>query len=146
MPACTFFGHRECPSEIKTALTAVLTELIAEGVDCFYVGDSGGFDKTAFRVLLELKEVYPDIRINRVLAYFPKDRLYSEYSLLPEGIETVMPRFAINYRNNYMLSRADVVVAYKLYNTGGASKYVNKAERRGIRVINIANNYNTATE
>ncbi|MBO5767407.1 MAG: hypothetical protein J6Q72_01285 [Clostridia bacterium] len=140
MQTCTFFGHRECPIEIKAALTKAITELIAEGVNRFLVGDSGEFDRMVFQTLIELKKTYSDICIKRIIAYFPKEEMqsdYAKYSLLPEGIENVMPRFAIEYRNNYMLSRADVVVAYTVCDAGGASKFVNKAKRRGIAVINL---------
>lgn len=146
MAVCTFFGHRECPSEIDSALKDTINELIVDnGVKCFYVGASGEFDRVVFRALVELKRTYDDICIKRVLAYFPKNNLYDDhkqYDVLPEGIETVLPRFAIEYRNNYMLSRADFVVAYNVRDFGGSAKFVKKAKRRGIRVINIADKNN----
>ena len=37
-----------------------------------------------------------------------------------------------------MLKQADVVICYVTHSTGGAAKYVQKAERQGKRVIHIA--------
>ena len=40
--ACTFFGHRDCPSSIKPKLREVLIDLIENhAVDMFYVGQQG---------------------------------------------------------------------------------------------------------
>ena len=45
MSACTFFGHRDCPSSIKPKLREVLIDLIENhSVDMFYVGQQGAFD------------------------------------------------------------------------------------------------------
>ena len=39
MSACTFFGHRDCPSSIKPKLREALIDLIENHtVDMFYVG------------------------------------------------------------------------------------------------------------
>lgn len=46
MSACTFFGHRDCPSSIKPKLREVLIDLIENhAVDMFYVGQQGAFAK-----------------------------------------------------------------------------------------------------
>ena len=43
--ACTFFGHRDCPSSIKAKLREALVDLIENhAVDMFYVGQQGAFD------------------------------------------------------------------------------------------------------
>ena len=55
MSVCTFFGHRDCPGSVKSRLWEVLTELIVNcGVDTFYVGNHGGFDRIVRIVLREL--------------------------------------------------------------------------------------------
>ena len=38
---CCSFGYKDVPYGIEECLTAVLTELIAEGVDSFLVGNQG---------------------------------------------------------------------------------------------------------
>ena len=55
MSACTFFGHRDCPSSIKPKLREVLIDLIENHtVDMFYVGQQGAFDSMVRSVLKEL--------------------------------------------------------------------------------------------
>ena len=141
MSACTFFGHRECPDSIKIKLQDVLIDLIINNdVDMFYVGNQGQFDAIVRNVLRVLKEEYPQIDYAVVLAYMPgKHTEYDYYSdtMLPEGIEAVHPRYAISWRNNWMLRQSDYVVTYITHSWGGAAQYVNKAKRKNKRVINL---------
>ena len=120
MAACTFFGHRDCPASIRPALRSVLLELIEEkGVSTFYVGSQGAFDALAASVLQELRAQYPHIRCRMVLAYFPRQQdAFPLETLLPEGIEAVPRRFAISWRNRWMLRQADYVVTYVTHGWG----------------------------
>ena len=106
MSACTFFGHREYPDSIKIKLQEVLIDLIINSdVDMFYVGNQGQFDAIVHGVLRELKNEHPRIDYAVVLAYMPgKQMEYDDYSdtMLPEGIESVYPRYAISWRNNWI--------------------------------------------
>ena len=135
MVACTFFGHRDCQDEIKPKLRAVLADLIENhNVDMFYVGHQGQFDAIVHRVLKELKAEYPTVNYAVVLAYMPSEKTeYDDYSdtMLPEGIESVHPRYAISWRNNWMLQQSNYVVAYVTHPWGGAYKYAEKAKRQG---------------
>lgn len=143
---CTFFGHRTCPSEIKQKLYDVLENLITnEGVKVFYVGNQGSFDKIVCSVLERLSKDYPHIVCTVVLAYFPtenKDNLFKLQdgigTIYPEGIETAPKRFAIDWRNRWLLKQADYVVTYITHSWGGAAKYAEKAKRLGKRIVNIA--------
>ena len=142
MASCTFFGHRECPDSIKIKLREVLIDLIINhNVDMFYVGNQGRFDAIIRSVLRELKIEYPRINYAVVLAYMPgKQTEYGDHSdtMLPEGIESVHPRYAISWRNNWMLRRADYVVTYITHGWGGAAQYADKARRQKKTVINIS--------
>ena len=141
MEACTFFGHRECPDSIKPKLRPVMIDLINNhDVDMFYVGNQGQFDAIVRGVLRELKKEYPQINYAVVLAYMPgKQTEYDDYSdtMLPEGIEAVHPRYAISWRNNWMLQQSDYVVTYITCSWGGAAQFVEKANRQKKSVINL---------
>lgn len=129
---CTFFGHRDCPSAIRPRLRAVLVELIEQGVETFYVGGQGAFDTLVWAVLEELEREYPSISCMEILAYMPrKGGGGSRATLLPEGIERVPRRFAISWRNRWMVERADHVVTYVVRSWGGAAQFARLAERRG---------------
>ena len=141
MASCTFFGHRECPDFIKSKLREVLIDLIINhDVDMFYVGNQGQFDAIVRGVLRELKKEYPRINYTVVLAYMPgKQTEYDDYSdtMLPEGIESVHPRFAISWRNNWMLQQSNYVVTYIAHPWGGAAQFAEKANRQKKTVINL---------
>jgi hypothetical protein len=142
MPSCTFFGHRECPDSVKTKLWEVLVDLIENHeVDMFYVGNQGQFDAMVRSTLRELKKVYPQTKYTVVLAYMPgKQTEYDNYvdTMLPEGIEFVHPRYAISWRNNWMLRQSDYVVTYITHGWGGAAQYADKTRRQKKTVINIS--------
>ena len=144
MANCTFFGHRECPETIKLKLREVLVDLITNhGVDMFYVGHQGQFDAYVHSELRKIKQEYPQINYAVVLAYMPGNKTeYDDYSdtMLPEGIESVHPHYAISWRNNWMLRQADYVVAYVGHHWGGAAQYVEKAKRKKINIINLFEN------
>ena len=141
MPVCTFFGHRDCPDAVRPKLREALVELIEErGVDSFYVGSHGNFDRMVRSMLRELRERYPHIRYSVVLAYVPQkrdefdQRDFSD-TMVPAGIETVPPRFAIAWRNKWMLREADFVVTYVTHGWGGAAQYADMAERQGKTIV-----------
>ena len=138
MGACTFFGHRDCPSSIKGKLHKEIDRLICNhGVDTFYVGTQGSFDRMAYAALVELRQRYRYIKVYRVLAYMPRlsdiaqDRSVLDDIILPEGIENAHPRYAIVIRNNWMIDRSDYVIAYVTHTTGGAYQSVERAKKKG---------------
>lgn len=133
MPACTFFGHRDCPDSIYPTLLDTIEGLIlSNGVDRFYVGHQGHFDALALKALRELKKQHPEIAYHVVLAYLPQRPLpYDpEETLYPEGLETVPPRFAISRRNDWMLDRAEYAITYVGVSFGGAAAAIQKARKK----------------
>lgn len=147
MSVCTFFGHRKCCEDIEDILAETIINLIGKGVDLFYVGNQGDFDMKVISVLKKLSAKYPEIKYYVVLAYFPLNREFSEFcscypTVIPVGIENVFPRYAVPWRNNWMLDRADFVVTYVNKPYGGASKFAEKALKEGKIVINLADKSN----
>lgn len=132
MPACTFFGHSQCP-DLRSELREAVMRLAGDGVDMFYVGDNGRFDAQARSVLSEL-----GLRYGVVLAYLPKGT-GADFgdTMFPEGLELVHPRYAIDRRNRWMLERSDYVVTYVHHSWGGAAKFAALAERQGKRMIRL---------
>lgn len=107
----------------------------------FYVGHNGQFDAMVRSALKQLKADYPNIDYAVVLAYMPSNKQeHKDYSdtLLPEGIETVHPRYAISWRNNWMLQQSDYVITYITHSWGGAAQFAKKAQRKSKKVINLA--------
>ena len=137
----TFFGHKDTPKNIEPTLRTTLVDLI-ENHDAteFYVGNNGNFDTMVRRQLENLSQTYP-ITYNIVLAYIPtKKSEYDDYTntILPEGIETIPKRFAISYRNKWMLEQADTIVSYVIRTYGGAAQFKEMAEKQGKTVIELS--------
>ena len=137
----TFFGHKDTPKEIEPTLRSTLIDLIEnKNVTVYYVGNNGNFDTMVRRQLEDLSRTYP-ITYSVVLSYLPtKKSGYDDYTntILPEGIETVPKRFAISYRNKWMVEQADIVVTYVTHSFGGAAQFKELAERQGKTVIELS--------
>lgn len=146
MYTCTFFGHSDCPDNIESALRECIVDLIKnKEVGLFLVGNEGKFDKLVQRILWELKQQDYKFDYYVVTAYFQmlkKDdvasSVYKHPTMMPADFEKVPPRYAIDFRNNYMLKEADFVVVYVTRSFGGAAKFVQKAVRKKKMFINIA--------
>ena len=141
MSACTFFGHGDCPEAVRPQIRAAVLSLVEQGVLDFYVGCHGNFDRLVRSVLKELSSHLPKLRYCVVLAYLDKKAaLLSEQgypTLFPEGIENIPPRFAISWRNKWMINRADYIICYVKYSWGGAAGFRELAVKKGKAIINL---------
>ena len=141
---CCFFGHHDAPAAVKGDLLECIKTLVEnEGADNSLVGNHGSFDSMVLSALREAKAAYPHITYSVVLAYMPAEKQEYTYidpmeTLYPEGIEIVPKRFAISWRNDWMLKQADTVICYVRHSLGGSGKFVEKAIRQKRRVINLA--------
>ena len=137
MAACSFFGHRDSPESLYPVLKETIREIIRSGLaTVFYMGTQGNFDAMAYRAVKELQAEYPSVIVYRVLPYLPKTEIAD--SILPEGIETVHPRYAISWRNKWLLDHSAMIVAYITHSYGGAAQAVRQAEKQGKHIIRIS--------
>ena len=143
MSICTFFGHRDCGHNVKPLLYKAIEDLILNNTaDNFYVGNNGEFDLCVLQVLRELKKKYGHISYWVVLPYIPCDRKQNDFdneeTIIPDGIENIYKRFAILYRNDWMVKKSDHVIVYVKRSYGGAAQFYQKALKLGKNTINIA--------
>ena len=137
---CTFFGHKDTPKEIEPTLRSTLIDLNEnKNATVFYVGNNGNFDAMVRRQLEDLSQLY-SITYSVVLAYLPTEK--NKYdnltnTIYPEGIESVPKRFAISWRNKWMIQQSDVVVTYVTRTHGGAWQFKAMAERQEKMVIEL---------
>lgn len=140
---CCFFGHKDARSDIYPKIIDAIKSLITEhNVSYFLVGNQGGFDGMVLKALRRLKTEYPYISYNVVLAYMPTEKHeYDPYefgeTMLPEGIEGVHPRYAISWRNKWMVMQSDYMIAYVTHSWGGAAKYYELAQSKKKIIVNI---------
>lgn len=132
------------PSFCKREIARNIRDLIENcGVSMFYVGNHGTFDAIVRSTLKDLQRVYPQIQYAVVLAYLPgKNPEFGseDYSdtMLPEGIEAVPRRFAITWRNKWMLRQADYVVTYVTHSWGGAAQFAELAAKKGKKIYSLS--------
>jgi len=141
MRTCTFFGHADAPDGIRGALLTEIFRLIEhELVTDFYIGTHGSFDRMAYSAVKEAKNLYPHIRYYCVLSYLPaSNESYSiDHTLYPEGIEAIPKRYAIVWRNRWMLAKSDYVITYVTHSWGNAAKFKKMAENQKKTVINLS--------
>ena len=134
----TFCGHGRVsePEKVKEWLCEALDRFIHEEKLTFYLGDCGGFDRMAASVVREKKKLNPSAQSVLVIPYLNRqyDEKSYDYTLYPP-LENVPFRFAISKRNKWMVSEADVVIAYVTHGWGGAAKTLEYARRSGKKVI-----------
>ena len=141
MSACTFFGHRDLYGFDENKLLGAIKMLISRGCTEFYVGNQGNFDAMVLSALRCIKAECPQISLTVVLPYMPsmmaKESCYEKgETMLPDGIERVPKRFAIAYRNRYMIEKSDYVISAVKRSFGGASYFTEMARKKGREVIN----------
>ncbi len=138
---CAFFGHREIPAGLETALYEQIRNVITEqGITSFWVGGYGQFDSLAAHTVHKLKQEFPEIELLLVLAYLPTEgqKIPAIYdgSVYPEGLELVPKRFAISKRNAWMAKNCDMAICYVKNSFGGAYEALKYAS--GKKVINLS--------
>ncbi len=145
----TFAGHSLVPSSGK-AKEVVKEQLririaSAESVIC-YLGGYGDFDEICARACRELKKERGGIELVYVTPYMNLHEqskikemqsrgLYDAYLYPP--IEDTPLRFAISKRNEWMMTKADLVISYVCRSYGGAYRSLQVARRAGKEIINV---------
>lgn len=139
---CMFLGHRDAPDFIKEILYKEICMLIEnEGVKKFYVGNNGNYDFLVQRVLEKISKERSDIEFFIVLSY-PGERALSnnqEETFFPQGLEKALPKYAISKRNEWLINNSDYAVVFFNHRFSNCARWVEKAEKKGLKIINVAN-------
>ena len=144
-----FVGHSIVCDEFKVIEKVkeyVEKSIVNEEEILCYLGGYGKFDELCAIACRELKRKYPFIELVYVTPYISESAqrkikdmigcgLYDS-SLYPP-IENAPPRFAIAKRNRWLISNADLVIAYVNHSFGGAYKTLKMAKGMNKRIINI---------
>ncbi len=145
---CGFCGHGDAPARIRPQLRQAIATLIQIGkADTFYVGNHGAFDRMVAGILADLQKENPQIQYAVILAYLPGANKYNHPdktpTIYPEGLELVPKRFAILYRNRWIVEQSDTMIAYVTHFFGGAAQTLAYARRKGIPILNLGENAKT---
>ena len=142
----TFCGHKNfCrQDDEEKRLTDLLRATLREHPDAvFYLGDYGQFDLFCNSVLRALQKDFPRMRRVFVTPYLDPEyrHLWEAEGFYDEILypfhDPVLPRYAIDKRNRWMIERADLVIAHVDHDYGGAAKTVRHALRQKKRCHNL---------
>ena len=135
---CAITGHRELPLLFDgQKLEQTLEALIQSGVDIFYNGLAKGFDLLCAEKILQLKKIYPTIKLYGCVPYYGQEKGYciadqKRYAEVLKGCDTVFMlsaryyRGCLHRRNDFMVEKADCLLAYCEKPTGGTAYTVKK--------------------
>lgn len=144
----TFCGHAEFQKseECEQKLLAFLEERVGDVPAEMYLGGYGEFDRFAYDCCKKYQKTHSNISLVFVTPYLTVDyqrnhlqRLQNSFDvvLYPE-IEDKPKRYAIIYRNRFMIEKADYVVAYVSHRWGGAYTAYLYGKRKGKQIYNLA--------
>ena len=135
----TFCGHSSFKAtvEYKEKILRFLEEKIGNVAAEIYLGDYGDFDSFAYKCCKEYQKNHSNVSLVFISPYLNGEREMFDSTIYPE-IEDKPLRFAIVYRNRYMIEKADYVVAYVAHTWGGAYKSYKYAKSKQKEIFNIA--------
>ena len=136
---CTFMGHKDCPFSVKERLEGVILELIAKGVNRFFVGNNGNFDYLVQETLSKLIKKGFSINVSIVLSYINETSIsgHQELTVFPEELASAPKKFAISKRNEYLLNNSSILVCYVNNTFSNAYKWTEKARKKGLSIVEI---------
>ena len=137
----SFCGHSTfCKTaEIEEQLLSILQSQVGNDHVDFYLGGYGSFDSFARECCRNFQSEHPNASLVFVTQYLEIDKfkqdLYDE-SVYPP-LEDKPRKFAISYRNKWMVENADLVIAYVNHSSGGAYATFQHAKRKKKQIINL---------
>lgn len=144
----SFFGHRRfCKGEqCKEKFLEILETLAGDRAVDFYLGGYGAFDSFAYACCKEYKDTHPRAKLVLITPYITISYQQNNLSLqtarydaiIYPDIEDKPLKFAITYRNYWMVDKADSILFYVAHDWGGAYQTYKYAKRKSKRIFNLA--------
>lgn len=142
-----FCGHANFISneEDEREIISFLEETVGNDPAEFLFGGYGNFDEFSYLCGRKYKEKHPCVKLIFVTPYMTDEyqknhleHIKNKYDLIiyPE-IENKPLKYAIVYRNQYMVDVSDVVIACVKHEYGGAYKTLKYAMKKNKRIKNI---------
>lgn len=152
----TFCGHSDFSQAEKyeQVILGFLEETVGDSPADMYLGGYGGFDSFAYSCCKKYKQDHPQISLIFVTPYMSAQYQKSRIDRHSDGYDAVIYpqieerplKFAITYRNRYMVESADYIVAYVSHDWGGAYATYKYAKAKGKKIFNLANSNIQKTE
>ena len=145
-----FCGHskfrktEECERKVLQLLESNIADASAE----IYLGGYGNFDTFAYDCCKKYKESHPKVSLVFITPYITDEyqknylsfqKTKYDHIIYPE-IENKPLRFAILYRNEWMVEKADLIICGIDHDWGGAFKMYSYAKKKRKRILNVIEN------
>ena len=146
----TFFGHSSFVgrSEYEERVLKFLESVVGDRTAEMYLGGYGGFDAFAYSCCKKYKQTHPNVSLVFITPYITAEyqknhleglRSLYDFIVYPQ-IEDKLPRFAITYRNKWMVENADHIVVGIDHAYGGAYRAYRHALTKGKPIVNVIEN------
>lgn len=144
----TFCGHSQFKSstEYETKLLELLEKIVGDRVVNFYLGDYGDFDCFAYGCCKKYQKLHPNVSLIFITPYMTEVYQQKHLNLQKEKFDGIIYpeiedkplKFAIIYRNKWMIDKADFVICGITRTYGGAYKTYQYAQKKKKHIFNIA--------
>ena len=143
----TFCGHSDFQRmpEYEEKMLALLEAVVGDKYAEMYLGGYGDFDEFACYCCRKYKQAHPNVSLVLVTPYIDTEYRLSQHGetnkydlILYPGLESRPLKFAITYRNRYMVEQSDCVIAFVNRTWGGAYSTYKYAKSKGKKILNIA--------
>ena len=123
---CCFIGHRDS-KDIEEEVYEEVNKLINWGVDVFYSGGMGNFDKMCEKIVKELggKIVFVPYNVSRIKE---SDKLWYDEIICPFGCKKYSD-YDIPLRNRWLVDNCEICLC-NVYKSGGAERTYNYAIKK----------------
>lgn len=137
----TFCGHAHysASEEHEMCLLAFLEATVGDRDADMYFGGYGNFDRFSYNCGKKYKKNHPKVNLLLITPYIDRP-IYKEDAydgIIYPGIECKPARFAIIYRNRWMVENADYVIAYVNHTYGGAYTTYQYAVKKRKHIYNL---------
>ena len=147
---CCFTGHREIPkkdlSKIQKEIKKLIAQLITNGYRRFCTGGALGFDTIAAESVLDIKSIYPDIKLILILPCYSQSQKWNYpdkviYENIKQRADEIIYTSNLYYsgcmhkRNRALVEYSSACVCYITKETGGTAYTVNYAKQNGLEVF-----------
>ena len=120
-------------------MSDILLKIIENKQVDFYLGGYGNFDTFAYSCCKSLKQSNKNINLHFITPYITLDYQTNHLKALSKDYDTIIYpqiedkplRYAITYRNQWMIDKADIFIACVTRKYGGAYKTLCYAKRKG---------------
>jgi uncharacterized phage-like protein YoqJ len=151
--SCCFTGHRKISEQnrdkVSKKIKNEILRMVKNDVKIFYAGGALGFDTIAAQAVIEIRKEYPDIKLILLLPCKSQCKgwskkniiIYEQIKSLSDEIFYISDQYTYECmfeRNRLLVEKSGYCICYLLSKGGGTAYTVKYAQKRNLKIINIA--------